>query len=156
MTTRALFHDVRGVLAAASSNVEFARAHAQSKELEPVLEEVANELRLISDVIALMGAVDEERVVEVDVRALLFAARGARPFAIDASQPPFLISGKRSELTSFAAAVLDATPRGGADVARDGCTVRGIELALAERLVSPDERVSITVEGGSLILRRKD
>jgi hypothetical protein len=155
MTTRALFHDVRGVLAAASSNVEFARARAEG-ELQPVLEEVEHELRLVSDVIALTGSSDEERVVEVDLRALLFVVRDTRPFAIDATQPPFIIAGTRSALASFAESVIAATHRGGVDVSRNACSVRGIDAALAERLVCPDERVCSTVEGGSLILRRKD
>ena len=155
MTTSALFHDVRGVLAAASSNVEFARARAEG-ELQPVLAEIEHELRLVSDVIALTGSSDPERVLEVDLRALLFFARDARPFAIDATQPPFLVTGKRSALASFAEAIIAATRRGGLDVIRDACSVRGIDAALAEHLVCPDERVCSTVEGGSLILRRRD
>lgn len=159
MTTRALLHDVRGVLGAASSNVEFLRA--QHPEGEPVLEEIAHELRLVADVIALTGAAEDERVVELDLRALLLFRRGESSFAIDATQPPFPLTASRRALSSFAAELVAAAPRGaGIEVTARGCTVYGLDPATAERLrgagVLAEASIDATVESGSLILRRKD
>lgn len=156
---RAFFHDVRGVLGAAASNVEFLRAR-ESGERASVLAEIANELRLASDAIALAGSADDQRVLEVDARALFFVARGGRAFAIDGTQPPFVMKGARGALLAFATLAVDSALRGAAvDVSVRGCTVRGLETAALERVaaaaMSADRSLSAVTEGGVLVLCRK-
>jgi len=156
---RAFFHDVRGVLGAAASNVEFLRAR-EAGETRSVLAEIANELRLASDAIALAGSTDDERVLEVDVRALFFVARGARPFAIDGTQEPFAIKGARGAIMAFARLAVDAALRdAGVDVSMRGCTVRGLETAALERVaaaaMSADRSLSAVMEGSAVVLCRK-
>jgi hypothetical protein len=158
MTNGSLFHDLRGILAAASSNVEFVRTREPASAVAPVLDEIAHELRLVADVIAIIGA-DDDRVLEVDLRALLLVARGARSFAIDATTPPFPLRAHRSALSAFAAAMIDLSSRGAAiEVSADSCTVRGLNpdriLELCDAAALAEASTVATVEGGSLILRR--
>jgi hypothetical protein len=161
--SRALFHDVRGVLGAAASNIDFLRARlvtvSVGEEASPVLDEIAHELRLVSDVIALAGSADD-RVVELDLRAVLFFARGARPLAIDATHPPFIVRARRSELLAFASDAIAAASRDAAVVVSEGaCVLRGIESVAVDRLRSAEmlraASVVATIEGGALVLRHE-
>lgn len=156
--SRALFHDVRGVLGAAASNVDFLRSRAAAPDVSPVLDEIAHELRLVADVIALAGASDD-RVVELDVRALLFFARGTRSFAVDATHAPFVVRAHRSALVAFASEVVDAASRGAAvEVSGGACLLHGLESNARDRLrnaaVLGEAALVATVEGESLVVRR--
>ncbi len=161
MSSRALFHDVRGVLGAAASNIEFLRARDLGTEAAPVLDEVAHELRLVSDVIALVGSAVEDRVVEIDLRAALFVQRASRPFSIDGTGAPFPVCASRRAILEFAAAMLDASSRGaGIRVSDNGCTVHGLDRGALDGLraaaVVAESSLVATVEDEALILRRKD
>lgn len=126
MIDRSVAHDLRGLIAAASSNIEFVRGHAIGEELALALVESGHELRIASDVVALLAA-HGERPLEVDVRAAVLVHRGAHATAVDATDPPFLLRGSANELATFAQQLCEMAPRGRVRIEGDTCTVAPIE-----------------------------
>ncbi|MBI2392153.1 MAG: hypothetical protein HYV09_21365 [Deltaproteobacteria bacterium] len=156
---RALWHDLRGVLAAAHANVEFIGAAAIPEELRPVLEEIEHELRLVSDVIAQLGARDASRTVDVDLRALLwFAARSGARTRIDPTARPFLVHGRASDVAALVDAIVAAVAPGAVgtlDTEQATCTVHGLDGDAAHAAVAAAKAVGLgaNVKGDALILK---
>jgi hypothetical protein len=154
-----LWHDVRGVLAAASANAEYVRSRELPEDLASVVREIEHEIRLASDVIGVVGGTDRQRMIEVDLRALLLVARGGSALQIDATQPPFVVCGQCDALEAFAARVVAATSSAATVTVDDGsCIFRGLDAKAAAELstaaVVRDVGLAATAEGDSLILRR--
>lgn len=156
---RALWHDLRGVLAAAHANVEFIGAAAVPDELRPVLAEIEHELRLVSDVIGQLGARDENRTVDVDLRALLwFAARSGARTRIDPTARPFLVHGRACDVAALVDAIVAAVAPGAVgtlDTEQAGCTVHGLDVDQAHGAVAAARAIGLdaNVAGDALILR---
>lgn len=143
---RQLFHDLRGVIAAANANVEFVREQGVAEELLPVIGEISHELRLVADVISQLGQRDPDRVVELDLRALLWlSARSGARMRIDPTAPPFAVRGRASVIGSLVDALGRAVAPGAhatLEVTAGACGVHGLDrgealdevLALATQL----------------------
>jgi hypothetical protein len=164
---RQLFHDLRGVIAAAHANVEYLREQGVSQELEPVCAEIAHELQLVADVIAQLGARDPDRRVELDLRAQLWLlARSGARVRIDPTAPPFVVRGTMVMLGALVDAIASAVAPGAhatlsVSSPQDSgqattCAVDGLERGRAHETVvaiAAQLGLSPTVEGGRLILR---
>ena len=123
---RSLAHDVRGVLAAAASNLEYVRAHEISTEVRSAVTESLHELRLVADVIALL-ATTEGRAIEVDFRAALMLHRGAIALGIDATEPLFLVRAPPAAIHALASTICGIAAR--ARVRTDGsaCSIDPVD-----------------------------
>jgi hypothetical protein len=112
---RALWHDVRSVLAAATTNVEYIGGLADMPgEAIEVVREIEHELRLAADVIDLVTARrDADRVVEIDVRALVWLARrsGGR-IVVDVTGAPFPVRAPYARLLALTELLLACVPEG--------------------------------------------
>ena len=132
---RTLLHDLRGVIAAAGANVEYLREQGSPEHLSPVLDEIAHELRLVADAIALLGERDPDRRIELDLRALLWvAAREGARMRIDPTAPPFVVRGPAATVTAFVDALVPAVAPGAhgelevvVKGASSTCVVRGLD-----------------------------
>lgn len=128
---RQLFHDLRGVIAAANANVEYLREQGLSEELAAVASEISHELRLVADVISQLGQRDPERVVELDLRALLWlSARSGARMRIDPTAPPFAVRGRASVIGSLVDALGRAVAPGAhatLEVTARACSVHGLD-----------------------------
>lgn len=164
---RQLFHDLRGVIAAAHANVEYLREQGLPEELGGVVDEISHELRLVADAITQLGSRDPERQVELDLRALLwFAARQGARMRIDPTAAPFVVRGRAATVNELVDAlgravapgahgVLEVVPKG----ARTSCTVQGLDagpalddaVRLAKEL-SLAPKLAARPEGSALIL----
>lgn len=160
---RQLFHDLRGVIAAAHANVEYLREQGMPDEVTSVIDEIAHELRLVADAITQLGARDPERQVELDLRALLwFAARQGARMRIDPTAPPFVVRGRAATVTAFTDALGRAVAPGGhgtlevvASKARTTCTVLGLDrgAALDESVkLAKELELAPKLQGSALIL----
>lgn len=104
---RAIWHDVRSVLAAATTNVEFVSASVLTDEQREVLVEIDHEIRLAADVIEIVSANrDEHRAIVLDLRALLWVARrSGAPIVVDATTAPFPVRGPYGALSALVEAL---------------------------------------------------
>ncbi len=156
---RALAHDLRGVLAAASSNIEYARAHELPAELAEALVEAVHELRVAADVIALLGSTGE-RTLEVDLRAALMLHRGGDPLAVDATGAPFLVRGTSVQVGELARRVCTISLRGRTSTESEKCTVGPVDPDGARALLATDVLSAVGVrghlDGSTLVLERGD
>jgi hypothetical protein len=161
---RQLFHDLRGVIAAANANVEYLREQGVSPALDPVCVEISHELRLVADVIALLGARDPERSVELDLRAMLWLAGrsgpSSAPVRIDPTAPPFPVRGRASVIGALVDGIVRAVAPGAhvsLAVFDDGsrCAVHGLELGRAsDGLIAVAEQLGLSpsLDGSTLLL----
>lgn len=159
---RQLLHDLRGVIAAANANVEYMREQGLEGELRAVADEITFELRLVADVISQMGQRDPERVVELDLRALLWlAARSGAHMRIDPTAPPFLVQGRAGTIGALIDALGRAVAPGAhgtiaVDPAARSCKVSGLDQGDA---LSEAEKIAVELglrahhEQGALVLR---
>ncbi len=149
---RALWHDVRSVLAAASTNVEYmATLPGMPEEAAEVAREVQNELRLATDVIALVSSMrDPDAIVELDFRAVIWLGRrtGNR-ILVDATVQPFLVRGRHASILALADAALEGVVPGRParlDVEGDTLLIVGLDPACARAVADrPDAGLSIEV-----------
>ena len=106
-----VWHDVRSVLAAATTNVEYLSSiPGVSTEVAEVSREVEHELRLAASVIELATAQPAPgQFAEIDLRAMLWLARraGGR-VVVDASSPPFLLRGTYESIQMVTEAIVAA------------------------------------------------
>jgi hypothetical protein len=161
---RQLFHDLRGVIAAAHANVEYLREQGLPLELASVVDEISCELRLVADAISQLGTCDPERHVELDLRALLwFAARHGARLRIDPTAPPFVVRGSAGALSALVEALGRAVAPGGHGTlevavkqgARATCTVHGLDRGAAlDRALELAKELSLTprLRGAALVL----
>lgn len=137
---RAIWHDVRSLLAAAVTNVEYLQSGELPAETREVVREVEHEIRLAADVIEVVTARrDHDRVVELDLRALLWVARrSGAPILVDATTAPFFVRGRHAELQALVDAILPTVATGRtASVtteAADRCAVSPVDPERAGRL----------------------
>lgn len=161
MIERSLAHDLRGVIAAAASNVEFVRAHPLSDELAAALVESSNELRVASDVVALLGgSAQSDRALEVDLRAVVLVFRGEGALAVDATEAPFAMRGTPSALATAAQHLCAIASRGRVRIVGDTCTLAPIDPAAARDFLVTVGLRQVGLEGTltpeGLVLRRQD
>lgn len=156
---RVLAHDLRGAIAAATSNVEFAREHPLPGELGIALTEALNELRVVSDVIALLGSTGE-RSLDIDLRAAFMVHRGDGALAVDATEPPFIVQATSVQIGAVARAVCAISLRGRASTESGKCTVSPIDPDGARALLATDALTAAGLEGhldgSTLLLKRSD
>src|SRR5258708_25656939 len=93
---RGLWHDVRSLLAAATTNVEYLStlAGVPAEGIE-VAREIENEIRLATGIIEMVSSErDPQTIVELDLRVVLWLTRtsGVR-IVVDATLPPSIIRG---------------------------------------------------------------
>ncbi len=123
-----LGHDLRSLLAAATTNLEFVRV-SEGLEGEPadILAEVDRELRLAADVLELVtSSRPAERVSAVDLRAAFWLARrvGGR-VVVDAASEPFPIRVNVAALLAWVAELaMTCPPRAGAQLVRESEELR--------------------------------
>lgn len=124
----ALGHDLRSLLAAATTNLEFVRV-SEGLEGEPadILAEVDHELRLAADVIEFVTSSRAlERVSAVDLRAAFWLARraGGR-VVVDAAAEPYPVRASVSALLAWISALSTTCPHAaGAHLIREGDELR--------------------------------
>lgn len=156
---RSLAHDLRGVIAAAASNIEFVRAHPLGDELGAALAETGNELRVASDVVAILGA-HGDRALEVDLRAAILVFRGTSALAVDATEPPFTAHGTADALAIAAQELCAVAPRGRARIVDLTCILAPVDVDATQALLGTGVLRQIALEGTltpeGLVLRRKD
>lgn len=160
-----LGHDLRSLLAAATTNLEFVRV-SEGLEGEPadILAEVDCELRLAADVLELVTSSRPlERVSAVDLRAAFWLARrvGGR-VVVDAASEPFPIRVNVAALLGWVTELATTCPpRVGAHLVREpeelriapvdrDATTAFIGDARAEEL-----GLSVELSGDVLILRAR-
>jgi hypothetical protein len=160
-----LGHDLRSLLAAATTNLEFVRV-SEGLEGEPadILAEVDRELRLAADVLELVtSSRPPERVSAVDLRAAFWLARrvGGR-VVVDAASEPFPIRANVAALLSWVSELATTCPhRAGAPLVREpeelriapvdrDATAKFIDDARAEEL-----GLSVELSDDVLILRAR-
>lgn len=161
---RAIWHDVRSVLAAAVTNVEYLGGAGIPQELIEVVREVEHEIRLAADVIEIVSANrDPQRKIELDLRALLWVARRANaPVSVDATTAPFAIRGQYPLLTALVDAIVAAAIPGKlvsvACAAASTCTLGNLDVERIDRAIAAardlDLDVDVDRERGTLVLRR--
>lgn len=156
---RTLAHDVRGVIAAATSNIEFARQHELPEELSVALVESLRELRVAADVIALLGSTGE-RTLEVDLRAALMIHRGSEPVAVDATQEPFLVRGTSVQIGELARHICAISLRGRTSTESEKCTVGPVDPDGTRAILATDLLRTLGLrghlDGSTLVLTRGD
>ena len=165
---RQLFHDLRGVIAAAHANVDYLRERGLSSELDGVALEIAHELRLVADVIGQLGQRDPDRLVEVDLRALLWlAARSGARVRLDPTAPPFMVHGRASATGALVDAIVEAVAPGapatlsielgkiehGKEVR--SCAVSGLDARALDAVIAQAQPLGLSAEitGSTLVLR---
>jgi len=149
---RGLWHDVRSLLAAATTNVEYmGTLPDMPREAVDVAREVQNELRLATDVIALVSSMrDPDAIVELDFRAIIWLGRrtGNR-ILVDATVAPFLVRGRHGSILTLADLALEAVVAGRParlDLEGDKLLVVGLDPARVRSIADrPDEGLSIVV-----------
>jgi hypothetical protein len=150
---RGLWHDVRSLLAAATTNAEYmATLPDMPTEAVEVAREVQNELRLATDIIALVSSMrDPDALVELDFRAVIWLGRrtGHR-ILVDATVAPFVVRGRHASILALADAALESVVPGKParlDIDGDSLLVVGLDpvrvRAIADR---PDEGLSVQVQ----------
>jgi hypothetical protein len=123
-----LGHDLRSLLAAATTNLEFVRV-SEGLEGEPadILAEVDRELRLAADVLELVTSSRPlERVSAVDLRAAFWLARrvGGR-VVVDAASEPFPVRANVAALLDWVSELATSCPpRIGAQLVREAEELR--------------------------------
>jgi hypothetical protein len=156
---RSLAHDLRGVIAAAASNIEFVRAQPIGDEIGVALTETAHELRVASDIVALLGA-QPDRTLEIDLRAAILAFRGESALAVDATEPPFAARGTSTALAAAARQLCLVAERGRARIVGGAFIVAPVDVAAAEALLATAVLPGIGLEGmltvEGLVLRPKN
>jgi hypothetical protein len=156
---RALAHDLRGAIAAASSNIDFARSQELTPEVQAALEESQRGLRLASDVVAILGT-SGERPLEVDLRALLLIHRGSSALAIDSTEPPFLVTGDIADLTSVGVSLCSIGSRARVRSQADRCALEPVDPGGARAVIASEKLAAVGVlgqlTGHMLVLTRKD
>jgi hypothetical protein len=156
---RSLAHDLRGAVAAATSNIEFVRSHPLAEGLGLALSETLNELRVVSDVIALLGSAGE-RVLEVDLRAAFMVHRGGGALGVDATEAPFVVRANSVQIGEVATRVCAISLRGRASTESEKCTVAPVDPDGARALLATDVLANAHLKGelhgSSLILKRND
>ena len=155
---RALAHDLRGAIAAASSNIDFVRAQELTPDVQAALEESQRGLRLASDVIAILGT-SGERPLEVDLRALLLIHRGAGALAIDSTEPPFLVTGELAALSSLGITLCTIGSRARVRSQADRCALEPVDPGGARAWIASDKLAAVGLSGQltgqMLVLTRK-
>jgi hypothetical protein len=161
----ALGHDLRSLLAAATTNLEFVRV-SEGLEGEPadILAEVDHELRLAADVIEFVTSSRSlDRVSAVDLRAAFWLARraGGR-VVVDAAAEPYPVRASVAPLLAWISALsMECPDQAGAHLVREGDELRisPVQLESAARFVDDPraETHGITLElrGDALFLRAR-
>ena len=157
---RSLAHDLRSLLAAATTNLEYTESiEGMPPEAVEVVAEVRHELRLLADVLDVYaGAHASDRVVELDLRAPLWLARSRKRIIIDPTTPPWLVRGAFGAIQALASAILSAVHESRetrVDVRASSFILsqveplgiaRIVDAAGALRLVARIEGTSVTLE----------
>jgi hypothetical protein len=161
----ALGHDLRSLLAAATTNLEFVRV-SEGLDGEPadILAEVDHELRLAADVIEFVTSSRPlDRVSAVDLRAAFWLARrsGGR-VVVDAAAEPWPVRAHVAALLAWIARLSCACPCGpGAHLAREGDELRiaPVEPAAASPFVDDPRAeefgLSLELRGDALYIRAR-
>jgi hypothetical protein len=151
MIDRTLAHDLRGVIAAAASNIEYARTQSLPEDVVAALNESANELRVASDVIALLGA-QSERVLEIDLRAAILVHRAESAIAVDATQAPFLLNATAGAIAALGKHLAALAPRGRLKTEPAQCTLAPVDGVPATAVLSA-ANLDGSLTDGTLSLR---
>ncbi|MEO7093822.1 MAG: hypothetical protein ABI175_11270 [Polyangiales bacterium] len=159
--TRQIGHDLRGLLAAATTNIEYIRELAGFPEDGvAVTQEIENELRLTADVIELLASPhDAARAIEIDLRGFFWLARRSGGFiTLDATMPPFLVRGPFGAIEKLVAAIGAASSEGTTlEIDDSSLRVRGLDRAKAEALTRVEHGLRLSLElraDGVLVLCR--
>ncbi|GAC1601321.1 MAG: hypothetical protein NVS3B20_22020 [Polyangiales bacterium] len=165
MARRGLWHDVRSVLAAATTNVEYIAALGKlSAEGIEVAREIENELRFVMAVIELVTSQrSPDTVVEIDLRSIFWLARrsGGR-LLVNATLPAFLVRGAFGDILAFAQTLEGCVPKGntaGVEGNADVLQVRDLDQQLASRAIVAQlaQKIPLGIqltESGDLVLSR--
>ncbi len=155
-----LRHDLRGLIAAATTNIEYLRDLPDLPgEAPEVLVEIENVLRLAANVVEHAGpARDPRAVVEVDLRALFWIARrrGAA-IVVDATLAPFTVRGSLSSLHALVDAIAGCAIEGSISVDQ-AFGVHGLDPVKALGVVSGGTTLPVTLHllaDGSIEIRRR-
>jgi hypothetical protein len=160
--TRQIGHDLRGLLAAATTNIEYIRELEKlPRDAVPVTHEIEHELRLAADVIELLASPhDPARAIEFDLRAFFWLARRAGGFiTLDATMPPFPVRGPFAAIEELVTAIGAASFEGTTlEIEPGTMRLRGLDRAAAEALARREHRLdldlSVRADGVLLLCRR--
>jgi hypothetical protein len=147
--TRQIGHDLRGLLAAATTNIEYIRElPTLPRDALPVTHEIEHELRLAADVIELLASPhDPVRPIEIDLRGFFWLQRRSGGFiTLDATMPPFVVRGPFAAIEELVAAIGAASSEDTAlEIDGTSMRVRGLDRAAAEALAKKPHGLSLDV-----------
>ena len=160
--TRQIGHDLRGLLAAATTNIEYLRELEGMPEVGiPVTHEIEHELRLAADVLELLASPhDPVRPIEIDLRGFFWLARRAGGFiTLDATMPPFLVRGPFAAVEKLVAAIgAAASERTTLEIDDSSFRVLNLDPRAAEQIARGEHGLDLDFTlrpDGALVLCRR-
>lgn len=160
--TRQIGHDLRGLLAAATTNIEYLRElEGMPEGAIPVTQEIEHELRLAADVLELLASPhDPVRPIEIDLRGFFWLARRNGGFiTLDATMPPFLVRGPFASVERLVADIVAAaSERTALEIDESSLRVIGLEPPAANQIARGEHGLDLdlTVRAdGALVLCRR-